>query len=325
MIEKPTPLNERFGEVPIESGLKKTMRLHQGWWRTNVLNEEPGVHPIVPTQNVCNAILRGNESEKNFLTPNTVMAVRETLLNRTDKNSGIIEEERLFNNLLSSQPLCFNFFGELYVDKDFGLSVLKTFYPDLTKLVKVIFEFAPPENYTNDRSAFDIAFEVEVDDKKGLIGLECKYTDTFSFKPSNSKIFYGDEGNKNHLAYFRIYNKSKASFAKPFFDFVRSKEFNQLFRNQLIGEALLLNKKYDFVRTGLFCYQDDENAIATAKTFKTMLTNPDNFQLITYSDFISRVQRLNLDWKKREWTMLLWARYCATALSNDTTTKLNGK
>lgn len=323
MTDKSTTLIERFGKVPKGIGLTKSMRIHQGWWRTNVLNEEPGIHPIVPAENVCNAILGGDKSGKNFLTPNTLKAVNETLLKRVDGNSGIIEEDRLFNNLLSSQPLCFNFFGELYADKDFGLLVLKTFYPDLTKLVSVNFEFAPAINYTNDRSAFDIAFEVEVGNKTGLIGFECKYTDTFSFKPSNSNIFYGDEGNKNYDAYFAIYSNSKACFAKPYFEFVKSKDFNQLFRNQLIGEALIQNKKFDFVRTGLFCYQEDKSAIETAKTFKTMLTKSDDFKLITYSDFLSRVQQLDLNWNLREWTMLLWARYCATSLSKDTMRKLN--
>jgi hypothetical protein len=324
MTDKSTTLQERFGQIPKEAGLTRKMRVHQGWWRTNVLNEEPGLHPIIPTQNVCSAILNGDTNGKNFLTANAIKSVRETLAKRTKENMGIIEEDRLFNNLLSSQPLCFNFFGELYADQDFGLLVLKTYYPDLTKLVSVNFEFAPTINYTNDRSAFDIAFEVEAGDKKGLIGFECKYTDTFSFKPSKSPIFYGDEGNKNYDAYLSIYNKSIASFTKPYFDFVRSKDFNQLFRNQLISEALLQDNIYDFVRTGLFCYQDDDSATETAKTFKTMLSNPDNFQLIKYSDFISKVQRLELTWQQREWTMLLWARYCGTALSNDTTVKLNG-
>jgi len=267
MTHKRTTLQERFGQIPKESGLTRKMRVHQGWWRTNVLNEEPGLHPIIPTQNVCNTMINGETNGKNFLTSNAINAVRETLAKRTKKNMGIIEEDRLFNNLLSSQPLCFNFFGELYADLDFGLLVLKTFYPDLTKLISVNFEFAPTINYTNDRSAFDIAFEVKAANKKGLIGFECKYTDTFSFKPSKSTIFYGDEGNKNYNAYLGIYNKSKDCFTKPYFD---------------------------FVRTELFCYQDDCSATATVKTFKTMLSNPNNFQLITYNDFISKVQQLDL-------------------------------
>ena len=76
MTDKSTTLKERFGQVPNESGLTRKMRAHQGWWRTNVLNEEPGLHPIISSENVCNAILGGDISGKNFLTPNSIKAVR---------------------------------------------------------------------------------------------------------------------------------------------------------------------------------------------------------------------------------------------------------
>lgn len=327
MTHKSTTLSERFGPTLKENGLVGKMRVHQGWWRTNVLHQEPGLHPIKATENICNTIIGGELTGSNFLTQNALRAARETLELRVENKLGIIEIGRLFNNLMSSQPLCFNFFGEIYADLTFGLKVLKTFYPDLTKLKSVKFEFSPRENYTRDSSAFDVAFEVESSEKTGLIGFECKYTDTFSFRPSNSPINYGDmqgdEKNKNHDTYLNIYNKSKERFASPYYEFVRSKDFNQLFRNQLIAEALLQNKKIDFVRTGLFCYQEDFDALKTGNSFKSMLTAPDSFQVLTYADFIRNVQQLDIEWKYREWTMLLWARYCGTILSNETILQLN--
>ena len=148
--QKSTTLSERFGLIPKEGGLKKRMRLHQGWWRSCVLNEEPGLHPNIATENICNTILNGEISKKNFISKSAFISVEQTLCDRKEQESGLMEQDRLFNNLLSSQPLCFNFFGELNLDKDFGLSVLKTFYPKLTKLRRVIFEYAPIEKYTKD-------------------------------------------------------------------------------------------------------------------------------------------------------------------------------
>lgn len=309
-FDKQTSLIERFGPIPSETGFKKRMRLHQGWWRTNVLGEEPGLHPKIDTERICNTISNGNVSKKNFLTSNTISSVEQTLSDRKEQEAGLMEQDRLFNNLLSSQPLCFNFFGELDADKDFGLSVLQSFYTNLTKLRRVIFEYAPIENYTKDNSAFDIAFEVEQNDKVGLIGWECKYTDSFSAteydKPSYRELF-----------------KNSSSFIGDF-DILKKSKTNQLFRNQLIAEGLLQNKKYSFVFTGLFCYQNDSNAIETAQEFKKLLNKDNsNFEIITYADFIRNVQMLNIDWKHREWTMLLWARYCATVLSDTTIKQLN--
>ncbi|MEF8846608.1 MAG: hypothetical protein V5A59_14135 [Bacteroidales bacterium] len=294
-------LKERFGTIPNETGLKLRTRIHQGWWRMNVLNEKPGKHPKDRKNNVCSTISDGMNSKKNFLTANTVRAAEKTIAERQELDSGLMEQDRLYNNLLSSQPLCFNFFGELMMDTDFGLTVLQNWWPELTKLKRVVFEYAPEERFTDDNSAFDIAFDVKSGDKTGLIGLECKYTDTFSTTEYDKS------------AYREIFKKSRSFAAR--YEELKVNKYNQLFRNQLIADALIQNKKYDFVKTGLFCYQQDESAIKTAKELQNMLSNPDSFTIITYSDFIVAVQRLDLDWQKREWTMLLWARYCATDLS----------
>ena len=307
-MENTDDLLGRFGTIPNESGQKKRVRIHQGWWRMNVLNEKAGQHPKNRNDNVCNTILNGEESKNNFLTENSYKAVIRTLKERKEEGTGIMEEDRLFNNLLSSQPLCFNFFGELMADTDFGLKVLQTWWPNLTELKRVIFEYAPKERFSNDNSAFDIAFEVAIGSKTGLIGLECKYTDTFS-STEYDKPAYRDLFEKSN-SFIADYNDLKAS------------KYNQLFRNQLISEGLTQNKKYDFVKTGLFCYEQDNSAIQTGMELKKMLTNPDSFTLLTYSNFIENVQQLDLDWLQREWTMLLWARYCAEALSEQVFLKL---
>jgi len=312
MSTKKTTLKERFGAIPNESGLKRKMRLHQGWWRTNVLSQEAGFHPKKENERICNTILDGEESKNNYLTKNSYIAVQQTLNERSEQDSGLMEQDRLFNNLLSSQPLCFNFFGELKADLEFGLSVLRHFYPNLTKLRKVIFEFAPIEKYTKDNSAFDIAFEVEENDKIGLIGWECKYTDSFS-----STVY-------DKPSYKAIFSKSISFVAS--YDLLKASKTNQLFRNQLIAEGLIQNKKYTFVYTGLFCFQDDFSAIETGKFFQSLLNDKTtDFKIVTYSDFIRSIQQLDIEWNKREWSMLLWARYCATVLSESTTKQLENE
>ena len=67
----------------------------------------------------------------------------------------------------------------------------------------------------------------------------------------------------------------------------------------------------------VFCHHDDEDGIETGKNFRAMLDPKANFQIITYKDFIENIQRQITSWKQREWTMLLWARYCSTKLSDN--------
>ena len=281
------------------------MRFHQGWWRAFVLAEKEGNYPNKKDAVICNAILNGQTSQKNFLSPIITEAVKQTIQERRMAKSGVLEEDRLFNNLLSSQPLCFNFFGELKMDTDFALQVLRQFWPKLTEVKRVVFEFAPVEKYTNDNSAFDVAFEVMADSQIGLIGLECKYTDTFSQREFD------------RAEYRHIFNQSKEKvFAARYEEFTAAR-FNQLFRNQLIAEALVQNGHYRFVHTGLFCHQDDSSTLQTGAEFQHMLKNGENiFQMITYQDYIEKIQQLDINWERRELSMLLWARYCSSKLSD---------
>lgn len=299
MLDK---LKELVGSVPTsENGFKRRMRIHQGWWRTFVLGEEEGAHPIRSDQTVCNTFRGGENTNKNFLTAQTATVVHDTIRDHQESGSGIIEEDRLFNNLLSSQPLCFNFFAELKNDKAFALKVLNGLGFQLSEVRDIIFEYAPTEKYTTDNSAFDVAIEVAKDNKSGLIGLECKYTDSFSSKEYDKP------------AYREIFEKSNV-FEEDY-DTYKSSSYNQLFRNQLIAEALLQNGKYDFVITGLFCHKDDK-AVETGTKFQSMLDGKDEaFKVITYQDFIAAIQKSDVSWEKRELSMLLWARYCATELS----------
>ncbi|MFH1940977.1 MAG: hypothetical protein ABIL68_02640 [bacterium] len=303
-IKLKNELKKLIGTLPSEIGFRSRMRFHQGWWRAFVLAEEEGQHPVRKEESVCNTILNGEISQKNFLSPNIKKAVKQTREKRQGANSGILEEGRLFNNLLSSQPLCFNFFGELKIDTDFALQVLQQFWPELTKVKQVFFEFAPKKNYTNDNSAFDVAFEVMADNQSGLVGLECKYTDTFSTEKYDK------------VEYQNIFKQSKEKeFAAKYEEFTAAR-FNQLFRNQLIAEALVQNGHYHFVYTGLFCHQDDSSALQTGAEFQRMLKNGDkNFKVITYRDFIEKIQQLEINWERRELSMLLWARYCSIHLS----------
>lgn len=292
------------GTIPNETGFRKRARFHQGWWRAFVLNEPEGANPARQEDRVCNTIRAGETSGKNFLSSASLQSVEETRLERMDYQAGLFNEDRLFNNLLSSQPLAFNFFGPLKQDSTLATMVLKPFLPEGSIVTGVFFEFAPKEKYSGDNSAFDVAIEFETGSKKGLLGLECKYTDSFSVKE------YSKES-------YRTIFAASPRFGQPYESFISSR-FNQLFRGQLIAESLVQNGKYDFVLTGLFCFQDDVGAIEIGNEFQGMLNDGKKyFQVITYADFVAALQKLDISWEMREWSMLLWARYCGLKMSDE--------
>lgn len=230
-----------LGELPKESGLIKRCRIHQSWWRKFVLNEEEGTYWDMRNKretSVGNRINNGDISLKNFITKD-IAAIANRAIEQNE--AGIIETERLYNNLLSSQPLAFNFIGFLKLHPKLALEFCKKIHPDVIDVKDVLFEYAPK---SCDHSAFDFAFIVKTLDGKGFIGFECKYTDTFSYKRKDAKLFYGDkQGNevdKNHESYQTTYLNNRNRFPDDYFSYVRDKDFNQLFRNELLAVQRLV-------------------------------------------------------------------------------------
>ena len=229
-----------------------------------------------------------------------------------------MDKDRLYNNLLSSQPLAFNFFGFFKSNPDVALAFLQSLKPELTAVEDIVFEFAPKNS--GDNSAFDFGFIVNTEDKRGFIGFECKYTDTFSYmrttKPPAKKYYYGEAGDKNYEKYHKIYSENRDRLPDDYASYVLDQNFNQLFRNELL--EIQLKSEFDFVITGLFCHHDDNLAVNAGKMFQKKIGNRENnFILLTYQDYFSTIQKLELSWELRELVMMLWARYCGLKLSEE--------
>lgn len=285
--------------MPAGSRERNRQRFHQGWWRSFVLCEPAGPHPVRPGESVCSMLDNGTASGHNLIDAAAHAAAASTLAVRGRESGGKIDERRLYNNLLSSQPLVFNFFGRLKQDLVLATQLVRALVPDVEEVTDVLFEFAPAGWI--DNSAFDVALVVRARGQKGLLGLECKFTEPFSPTPY-WKAAYGDIA------------RASGAFAAAI-ETCASPRFNQLFRNQLIAEHLVLTGEYSFRMTGLFCHHDDAAATGTGAAFRELLQDGTSFYVITFARFLEAVQRLPLTWEQREWSMTLWARYCALALS----------
>ena len=121
---------------------------------------------------------------KNFLTEYAFNYAKDRVTNRHKYET--IESDRLFNNLLSSQPMAFNLFCPLkqmlVMCPEVASKVIRTALPDypIHKVTEVDLEFIPEkyEKLTGDKSAMDaiIRFEDE-DGKDGFIAIETKYSE----------------------------------------------------------------------------------------------------------------------------------------------------
>lgn len=121
---------------------------------------------------------------KNFLTECAFKHAKDRVENRKEYET--IEEDRLFNNLLSSQPMAFNLFCPLRQmleeSTEKATKVIKTALPDypIQEVTGIALEFIP-EKYkelTGDKSAMDaIICFVDTNGKEGFIAVETKYSE----------------------------------------------------------------------------------------------------------------------------------------------------
>ena len=154
-----------------------------------------------------------------------------------------METDRLYNNLLSSQPLAFNFFGFFRANPDVALAFLKTIRPDIIGVDDIVFEYAPESS--GDSSAFDFGFVVNTQHRKGLLGLSASLQTSSVIKEPIPKYSMVMTADKNYIKYHQLYLDNHDRFPDDYYSYVRDKNFNQLFRNELLG--MLIKAEPDLI------------------------------------------------------------------------------
>lgn len=176
---------DRVSGDPETTTFKRRARLQQALWREQ-RGYPIGTQPIRPTPRLRSRPL-GSRIELdaarrdglNFINATIRKAVANRLAHPQPHQT--LDEDRLYCDLLSSMPMCFNLFGGLAEDLALADQAVHTWWPDVQGTVTdVRFEWSPgrrlPGEYLENRSAFDVAFILEQrDGKHGVIGVETKY------------------------------------------------------------------------------------------------------------------------------------------------------
>ena len=87
----------------------------------------------------------------NYLTETIQQVVREQVEDPVRARGKLFGRPRIYNNLLSSQPLCFNLFGELSVDLTTAQAIQSISSADIERVISIDFEYSPgrgEERYT---------------------------------------------------------------------------------------------------------------------------------------------------------------------------------
>lgn len=258
----PPPVwNDVVLRVSSDSRWRAQYRLLQSWFRETVLNEPPDIG--------SNGKLVGNmltttagAAGKNFLTKD-IAAYVERRIPEVQAANGTIETKRLRQNMLSSQPLCFNLFGNLRQHPVEAAALLKAALGlDVAKVERIEVEWAPAQGI-GDRTAFDALVEYRTaSGDLAFLGVETKYTEPFSTTEYTSDLYTSVT---NSSGVFRAGAAEK----------LRDSETNQLWRNAML--ALQVRRGgYTAGHVVVVACKDDRTAEAAVRGLREQLLAPDD-------------------------------------------------
>ena len=167
--------------VASDAPWQSELRLRQARWREHLGRPagRAGERPL-------GSRLPVGDETSNFLTPAVARAVAEAKA----QPGALVSAPRIYDNMLSSQPLAFNLFAELKADLRLADAVGRHLWPDvLTTVDEIRFEWSPGRGdarYLANRSAFDVALLGR--DGAGLptcVAIEVKYHENLTQDPGS--------------------------------------------------------------------------------------------------------------------------------------------
>ena len=192
-----------------------------------------------------NYISEGEESGANFLEKYIFEHAKERIRDR--KPYETFDEDRMFNNLLSSQPMAFNLFCPLRkLLEENRIAVTKAIqaalpHYSIAMVTAVELEFIPYnyQNLTGDKSAMDAIVKYRnFEGKECFIAIETKYSENLGSNAASFMKLSGEKYEEKKNVYFEKIHDLNL-FLPDIESKLRSKDvkLTQLYRNFILSET----------------------------------------------------------------------------------------
>lgn len=190
---------DRYGPLPQDrDAWTRKCRLLQSWYRVEVLGIEVCGPWRVGGDLVGSTLIDGETTGANFISEQAFAYAQQRVIDKVSNPAMTLDAYRLFNNMLSSMPMCFNLFSDLrhgvqQGDADATPVIRAMFDTSPIKQVdEVVVEMIPTpvDHYINDKSAWDAAVLYrDAEDRPGLASVETKYTDKLGKNTASRRDF----------------------------------------------------------------------------------------------------------------------------------------
>jgi len=295
MLVAPTDdiLAQHHALVRSDNEWQRTARLRQALWRE--ANGLPiGEHRGKPLGSRI-AMPFAKETLANYVTGTIQEVVRAEVLDPRKSAGKMYREPRIYEDLLSSQPLCFNLFGELQRDLVLASKVFGMLLADPGLVVTAIeFEHSPgrgDHRFTGDHSAFDVFIVYKSAGwKPGFVGIEVKYVEDLDVPPARHRARYDEVAS------------AMGCFVPEALPRLRQKPLEQLWRDHLLGGSLLLNGDSRFSRGSFAVVYPSENTIVAnaVDEYRACLTSRTTFTAWTLEAVLDATEEAGAGtWERR--------------------------
>lgn len=197
------------------------------------------------TFHLGNYISEGEESGANFLEKYIFEHAKERIRDR--KPYETFDEDRMFNNLLSSQPMAFNLFCPLRKlleeNQEAATEAIRKALPhySIAMVTAVELEFIPYnyQNLTGDKSAMDAIIKYRnFEGKECFIAIETKYSENLGSNTASFMKLSGEKYEEKKNVYFEKIHDLNL-FLPDIESKLRSKDvkLTQLYRNFILSET----------------------------------------------------------------------------------------
>lgn len=270
--------------VGADNTFQRRARLLQALWREArdlpIGERRPGV-PLGSRLPTASA----RESGVNLMTDAARRAARREVAAMHGGSGQKIDEDRLWANLLSSQPLAFSLFADLAHDLDLATRVLRRLWPErVARVTRVEFEYSPGRGlprYTQDRTAFDVYVEhATARGGRGFIGIEVKYHEALTDDPAA------------HRSRYDAVTEAMRCFKPELVRALRLKPLEQLWRDHMLAGSMLLETSTGW-ETGLYAFlhpEDNEPCRRAAQVYRDYLSDASTFDAVTLETLVGALE-----------------------------------
>ncbi len=219
----------------------------------------------------------------NFLTREIAALARREIAYREDM--AMVDQVRLWQNMLSSHPLVFNLFGPLKLDLTLATKVAQRLWPDtVSRVTDVLFEHSPSRRdpiFTDDRTAFDVLLQCQ--DRNGkntFVAVEVKYSETMYEPAARLRSRYDELSSTSGL------------YREPGNAALRAVPLQSLWREHMLAAAMVQNDLYKSGRFVLIAPAANSPVQRAAETYRKQLADnpPIPFEAIALEKIIAVIR-----------------------------------